>query len=54
MTERETALQTLLTAIRPADQAAMDRAKARQDMLAKPPGSLGKLEDILARGPGHE
>ena len=49
MTERETELQALLAAIRPADRAAMDRAKARQAMLAKPPGSLGKLEDISVR-----
>lgn len=49
MTERETELRALLAAIRPADRAAMDRAKTRQAMLAKPPGSLGKLEDISVR-----
>lgn len=28
------------------DEAAMTAAKERQDYLAKPPGSLGRLEDI--------
>jgi len=28
------------------DEAAMDKARIRQDELVKPPGSLGKLEDI--------
>lgn len=32
--------------VRPLDQAAMDAADARQPTLAKPPGSLGLLEDI--------
>ncbi len=41
-----TKLQTLIASIKPLDQAAMDKAKARQDSLIKPPGSLGKLEDI--------
>jgi len=31
------------------DKDAMDRARARQNELAKPPGSLGKLEDIAER-----
>ena len=35
--------------IAPADEAAMDRAKAREGSLAKPPGSLGGLEDIAVR-----
>lgn len=32
--------------ILPPDSAAMDRARARQEMLAKPPGSLGRLEEL--------
>ena len=39
-------VQTLLQAIQPLDAAAMRRAEARQAMLAKPPGSLGRLEDL--------
>ncbi len=30
----------------PLDQAAMEAARSRQDELTKPPGSLGRLEDI--------
>lgn len=36
-------------AIRPPDAAAMDAARARQDRLAKPPHSLGALEDISVK-----
>ncbi len=36
-------------AIRPADKQAVLRAKARQASLAKPPGSLGGLEDMSVR-----
>ena len=32
--------------IAPRDAAAMDAARARQDTLTKPPGSLGRLEDL--------
>jgi nicotinate-nucleotide--dimethylbenzimidazole phosphoribosyltransferase len=32
--------------IRPLDHAAMDAARARQAQLVKPPGSLGRLEDL--------
>ncbi|MBN1160613.1 MAG: nicotinate-nucleotide--dimethylbenzimidazole phosphoribosyltransferase [Dehalococcoidales bacterium] len=35
--------------IKPLDKAAMDRAKARQDRLTKPAGSLGKLEELSIR-----
>ncbi len=35
-----------LAAIRPLNQAAMDAARARQDTLTKPLGSLGRLEEI--------
>ena len=47
MTEQE--FQTFLRSIRPADRAAMDAAARRQTELAKPPGSLGALEDISIR-----
>lgn len=45
MTEQE--LKTLPFA--PADNAAMEKARQRQAELAKPPGSLGKLEDYSIR-----
>ena len=35
--------------IRPADADAMSRAEARQQNLTKPPGSLGRLEDVSIR-----
>ena len=47
MIEQE--FQTFLRSIRPADRAAMDAAARRQAELAKPPGSLGTLEDISIR-----
>ena len=39
-------LQTWLEAVCPLDEAAMDAARQRQAQLAKPPGSLGRLEDL--------
>ena len=45
MTEQE--LKAL--PIAPADNAAMEKARQRQAELAKPPGSLGKLEDYSIR-----
>lgn len=45
----EQALQCCLSAIRPPDRAAMDAARARQQSLAKPPHSLGRLEDISVK-----
>lgn len=47
MTEQK--FQTFLRSIRPADHAAMDAAARRQAELAKPPGSLGALEDVSIR-----
>ena len=35
-----------LPAVEPLDAAAMAAAKERQARLAKPPGSLGRLEDL--------
>ena len=45
----EKALFELIASIRPADASAMDAARRRQAELAKPPGSLGVLEDISIR-----
>ena len=42
-------LEEVIQAIVPADQGAMDRAKARWDSIAKPLGSLGALEDAVVR-----
>ena len=42
----ETELKAYIQAIRPADRDAMSAARRRQSQLAKPPGSLGRLEDI--------
>jgi nicotinate-nucleotide--dimethylbenzimidazole phosphoribosyltransferase len=42
-------LAETLAAIRPADPAAMAEARAYQDRLTKPQGSLGALEDIAVR-----
>ncbi len=42
----EQQLKELLAAVRPADEDAMAAARARQARLAKPPGSLGRLEDL--------
>lgn len=39
-------LQQLLESILPLDAAAMDAAQKRQAELAKPPGSLGRLEEL--------
>ena len=39
-------LEELIRSVTPADQEAMILAKKRQDQLAKPPGSLGRLEDL--------
>ena len=42
----EKKLFELIGEIKELDDAAMKAAKERQDYLAKPPGSLGRLEDI--------
>ena len=49
-------LQSVCTAIGPMNERAMEEARARQAMLAKPPGSLGRLEELsvqLAGITGH-
>lgn len=45
----EKKLFTLIGEIKALDEAAMQAAKDRQDYLAKPPGSLGRLEDISVK-----
>jgi nicotinate-nucleotide--dimethylbenzimidazole phosphoribosyltransferase len=42
-------LDELRAAIRPPDQAAMAAARARQELMTKPRGSLGVLEDLSVR-----
>ena len=39
-------LKSIMAAIEPLDEAAMIAARDRQAQLAKPPGSLGRLEDL--------
>ena len=39
-------LKAYLDSIQPLDEAAMAKARERQAQLAKPPGSLGRLEDL--------
>ena len=46
----EAELKQLLSKITPLDQAAMAKARERQAQLAKPPGSLGRLEDLSVAG----
>jgi nicotinate-nucleotide--dimethylbenzimidazole phosphoribosyltransferase len=45
-------LKETLKSIKPADEAAVKQARERLDNLAKPIGSLGKLEDIAAKMAG--
>lgn len=45
----EEMLRRELTLITPADEGAMARAAVYQGTLAKPPGSLGELENIYIR-----
>jgi len=44
-----TELDALIGAIPPLDRGAMDAARARQDQLTKPAGSLGRLEELSIR-----
>ncbi len=39
-------LKHIIEMIKPLDKQAMAEARARQDMLTKPPGSLGRLEEL--------
>lgn len=45
----ETELRKIIEEIKPVDREAMKQAEARLDTLAKPPGSLGGLEDIAIK-----
>ena len=45
-------LTEYIAAIRGTDRAVMDAARRRQAELAKPPGSLGRLEDYSVRMAG--
>ncbi len=45
-------IKSACAAVRPADKEIMTKAKERQAQLAKPPGSLGLLEDISVRVAG--
>lgn len=45
-------LDEYISSIKPLDEKVMREAKARQESLAKPPGSLGKLEDISIKMAG--
>jgi nicotinate-nucleotide--dimethylbenzimidazole phosphoribosyltransferase len=45
----QTTLEATLAAIRPADEAAMDAARALHRRLTKPAGSLGALEELSVR-----
>jgi len=42
-------LQNWIQAVGPLDETAMAAARQRQEQLAKPPGSLGRLEDLSVR-----
>ena len=49
MTRPALSLEQAVAEIRPADAEAMSRAAARQTTLTKPPGSLGRLEELSIR-----
>jgi len=44
-----TELSQIISQIEPVDPGWLDRAQARLDFLTKPPGSLGRLEELAAR-----
>jgi nicotinate-nucleotide--dimethylbenzimidazole phosphoribosyltransferase len=45
-------IDKIIAQIKPLDQAAMQAARARQNELTKPPGSLGRLEELSIRVAG--
>src|SRR3989304_3021940 len=45
-------LENLISTIGHLDESAMEAARARQDRLTKPQGSLGRLEEVSIRGAG--
>ena len=49
MADSQITVDQAIQRIRPADADAMSRAEARQQNLTKPPGSLGRLEEVSIR-----
>ncbi len=45
--QQEQRLQEVINSVRPLNREVMEQVQARLDNLTKPPGSLGKLEDIV-------
>ncbi len=52
MSKEPITMDQAIDSIRPSDSAAMRRAEARQLTLTKPPGSLGRLEEVSVRMAG--
>ncbi|MDP2328487.1 MAG: nicotinate-nucleotide--dimethylbenzimidazole phosphoribosyltransferase [Dehalococcoidia bacterium] len=48
-TDHAALIRETAASIRPADTVAITRAESRQGQLTKPPGSLGRLEDLATR-----
>ena len=47
--DRQAQLQAVIESVQPLDEQAMAAARQRQDLLTKPPGSLGRLERLATR-----
>src|SRR4030067_2572948 len=47
--EKMNTLQDMLNSIRPVDRELQDKTQKRLDNLTKPPGSLGRLEELATR-----
>ncbi len=45
----EQELHAVIDSIKPLDEAAMDKTRARMDILTKPQGSLGRMEDLAVQ-----
>ncbi len=45
----EEQLQAVIDAVKPLDEAAMSKARERMDILTKPQGSLGRMEDLAVQ-----
>ncbi len=45
----EQELQSIIAAIKPLDESAMEKARKRIDLLTKPQGSLGRMEDLAVQ-----
>jgi nicotinate-nucleotide--dimethylbenzimidazole phosphoribosyltransferase len=46
-------IERTISEIRPLDESAMQAARERQNMLTKPAGSLGRLEELSIQGKSH-